>query len=285
MLNAFLIQNMGGETLTINWDDFSATLAERFEILLREAKFSDVTLVSGDGQKIFAHQAILATGSIFFKNLLEAESRPLIFMRRVDSSLLKPLLNFLYIGKAQVREDLLTDFVALGADLGVEGLANLCDLDQRGVHIENGEKEEYNTVSEEKYNTMVEEKYNTVSEEKNNTVSEENNASLQEVAKKPVSKSRENRIDGTRKKQMKYHRELPKTYHTDSEKIVVPIKDENGFHKCNYCERKISDKSNFKKHIRADHLMIVLRCKDCDYSTKHVSNLTAHVKKAHIKRL
>ena len=260
-------------------------LNERFEILLKEAKFSDVTLVSGDGQKIFAHQAILATGSTFFKNLLEAESRPLIFMRGVDSALLKPLLNFLYIGKAQVREDLLTDFVALGADLGVEGLANLCGLDRKGVHIENGEKEEYNTVSEEKYNTMVEEKYNTVSEEKNNTVNEENNTSPQEVAMKLVSKSRENRIDGTRKRQMKYHRELPKTYDTDSEKIVVPIKDENGFHKCNYCERKISDKSNFKKHVRADHLMIVLRCKDCDYSTKHVSNLTAHVKKAHIKRL
>ena len=285
MSNAFLIPNMGGETLTINWDDFSATLNERFEILLREAKFSDVTLVSGDGQKIFAHQAILATGSTFFKNLLEAESRPLIFMRGVDSALLKPLLNFLYIGKAQVPEDLLTDFVALGADLGVEGLANLCGLDRKGVHIENGEKEEYNTVSEEKYNTMVEEKYNTVSEEKNNTVNEENNTSPQEVAMKPVSKSRENRIDGTREKYVKYHRELPKTYDTDSEKIVVPIKDENGFHKCNYCERKISDKSNFKKHVRADHLMIVLRCKYCDYSTKHVSNLTAHVKKAHIKRL
>ena len=260
---------MGGETLTINWDDFSATLNERFEILLREAKFSDVTLVSGDGQKIFAHQAILGTGSTFFKNLLEAESRPLIFMRGVDSALLKPLLNFLYIGKAQVPEDLLTDFVALGADLGVEGIANLCNLDQRDVHIENGEKEEYNTVSEEK----------------NNTVNEENNTSPQEVAMKPVSKSRENRIDGTREKYVKYHRELPKTYDTDSEKIVVPIKDENGFHKCNYCERKISDKSNFKKHVRADHLMIVLRCKYCDYSTKHVSNLTAHVKKAHIKRL
>ena len=285
MSNAFLIPNMGGETLTINWDDFSATLAERFELLLREAKFSDVTLVSGDGQKISAHQAILATGSTFFKNLLEAESRPLIFMRGVDSSLLKPLLNFLYIGKAQVPEDLLTEFVALGADLGVEGLANLCNPDEKGFHIENIDKEEYNTVREEKYNTISEEKYNTVSEEKCNTMSEENNASLQEVAKKPVSKSRENRIDGTSKKQMKYHRELAKSNHTNTGKIVVPIKDENGFHKCNYCERKISDKSNFKKHVRADHLMIVLRCKDCDYSTKHVSNLNVHVKKVHMQKL
>ena len=141
---------MGGKTLTINWDDFSATLNERFEILLREANFSDVTLVSGDGEKISAHQAILATGSTFFKNLLEADSRPLIFMRGVDSSLLKPLLNFLYIGKAQVPEDLLTEFVALGADLGVEGLANLCNLDQRDVGAENGEKEEYDSLIDQK---------------------------------------------------------------------------------------------------------------------------------------
>ena len=138
----------------------------------------------------------------------------------------------------------------------ISKLANLCNLDQRDVGAENGEKEEYDTVidqkvvnigngekeeynteseekyitmSEEKYNTISEEKYNTVSGEKCNTMSEENNASLQEVAKKPVSKSRENRIDGSSKKQMKYHRELAKTNHTNTGKIVVPIKDENGF--------------------------------------------------------
>ena len=48
---------------SINWDDFSATAAERFGPLVREAKFSDVTLVSGDGQRISSHQVILATGA------------------------------------------------------------------------------------------------------------------------------------------------------------------------------------------------------------------------------
>ena len=53
----------------------------------------------------------------------EVSKNPLIFLRGVQASLLDPLLNFLYTGKAEVSEDLITQFVALAEDLGVEGLA------------------------------------------------------------------------------------------------------------------------------------------------------------------
>ena len=110
----------------IDWDDFKSTAADRFRDLIGKTDFSDVTLVSGDGQRIPSHQVILASGSSFFRTLLEEETtpKPLILMRGVDSNILEPLITFLYTGGAEVKEELLVDFMALTEDLGVEGLAN-----------------------------------------------------------------------------------------------------------------------------------------------------------------
>ena len=48
---------------------------------------------------------------------------PLIFLRGVQASLLDPLLNFLYTSRAEVQENLISQFVGLAEGLGVEGLA------------------------------------------------------------------------------------------------------------------------------------------------------------------
>ena len=109
----------------IDWDDFTTTSSERFRNIIGKKEFSDVTLVSDDGKRIPSHQVILASGCAFFKKLLvdEISKNPLIFLRGIEASLLDPLLNFLYTGSAEVSEDLITQFVALAEDLGVDGLA------------------------------------------------------------------------------------------------------------------------------------------------------------------
>ena len=80
----------------IDWDDFKSTAADRFRDLIGKKDFSDVTLVSGDGQRIPSHQVILASGSSFFRTLLEEETtpKPLILMRGVDSNILEPLIRY-----------------------------------------------------------------------------------------------------------------------------------------------------------------------------------------------
>ena len=99
----------------IDWEDFKSTAADRFRDLIGKKDFSDVTLVSADGQRIPGHQVILASGSTFFKALLEAEEapKPLIFLRGIESNILEPLMTFLYTGRAEVREELLAEFMAL----------------------------------------------------------------------------------------------------------------------------------------------------------------------------
>ena len=269
------LNTMTGEKFSINWDDFSATSTERFRPLIREAKFSDVTLVSGDGQRISSHQVILATGCTFFKNLLEneANSRPLIFFRGVESNLLKPLIDFLYTGKAQVAEELIASFVTLAEEFGVEGLAT-----QNESQVGESEKVEENESEKTDWSD----------------VKDQNTSASLEVAKKEIqsinvvlpcnvcNETFDNKIN--LKRHLKSHRPFQETVSNSVEKIIVPKKDENGFHKCQYCERKIRDHCNFRKHVQADHAMIVLNCNHCDYSTRIASNLSRH-KKKHINNL
>ena len=105
--------------------EFEAASSERFRHLVGKQDFSDVTLVAGDGKRIFGHQVILATGCTFFRSLLEGESlspKPLIFMRGIKATLIESLFQFLYTGKTEVNEEMLPKFLALAEDLGVEGL-------------------------------------------------------------------------------------------------------------------------------------------------------------------
>ena len=111
---------------SIDWKDFKATSTKRFEGFVGKDDFSDVTLVCGDGQRIPGHQVILATGCTFFKHLLEEEHanpKPLIFLRGIEAALLEPLILFLYTGRAEISEMLISDFLILAEDLGIEGLA------------------------------------------------------------------------------------------------------------------------------------------------------------------
>ena len=48
----------------------------------------------------------------------------------MGATLLEPLFHFLYTGKADVAEELITEFLMLAEDLGVEGLANNFDKER-----------------------------------------------------------------------------------------------------------------------------------------------------------
>ena len=281
----------------INWDDFSATAAERFGPLIREAKFSDVTLVSGDGQRISSHQVILATGCTFFKNLFEEEAAskmPLIFLRGVEASLILPLLDFLYTGKAEVDEELLADFVVLAEDLGVEGLTKSFDITQNETRLEDNEPEdsfesllqkeavlEESEKKNKKEATLEESEFENV----DSPVSvDQTTSDALEVVKKETAKRYADcckRLDNRQgsKEDFKSRKESHGTEPNPSKKIIVPKRDEQGFHKCYYCEKKIRDHCNFRRHIQAEHIMLVLNCDHCDYTTRIANNLYRHKKK------
>ena len=86
--------------------------------------FSDVTLVCEGGRQIYAHRVILASSSSFFQNVLTKvmHSHPLIFLRGVPHSQLSAIVDFIYLGQAEIRQEDVEAFVKLAVELGVKGL-------------------------------------------------------------------------------------------------------------------------------------------------------------------
>ena len=112
------------EKLCLKWNDFQENTSSAFAVLRDDRDLSDVTLVCEDGQQIEAHKVILAASSPFFLELLKRNKHPhaLLYMRGVKYEILGALVDFLYLGEADVFQDQLDDFLAVAEDLRLKGL-------------------------------------------------------------------------------------------------------------------------------------------------------------------
>ena len=104
--------------------NFEQTCPTAFRRLWTETEFSDVTLVSEDGDQISAHRVILASCSLFFKDILSGNPHPhpLICLTGIKAKILTLVLEYIYLGSCKVDKGSLLPFLTAGRDLVVEGL-------------------------------------------------------------------------------------------------------------------------------------------------------------------
>ena len=104
---------MTPEVFNLTWNNFEICAINSFKDLLGEKDFVNVTLVSEDDQEIKAHKVVLSACSQVLKNILlrNPHQHPLIYPSGVKYQELKSLVNFMYLGPAQVRQDDLDIFM------------------------------------------------------------------------------------------------------------------------------------------------------------------------------
>ena len=97
---------MTNEKLCLKWNDFQNLVQVSFGELRTDTDFTDVTLACED-QSIKAHKVVLSTCSPFFKKLLKnhPHPQPLIYMKGMKSSSLTAIIDFLYLGEANVFQE------------------------------------------------------------------------------------------------------------------------------------------------------------------------------------
>ena len=112
------------EKLCLQWNDFQDNIKSAFGNLREDNDFADVTLASEDGQKVEAHKVILAASSPFFQKLLgrNKHPHPLIYMRGLKYDELLAIVDFLYLGEANVFHENLDSFFAIAEELQLTGL-------------------------------------------------------------------------------------------------------------------------------------------------------------------
>ena len=82
-------------------------------------KKTPLTLVCEDGKQVEAHKILIAASCPFFMEILKRKKHPhpLIYMRGLQMETLLSIVDFLYLGEANVLQDNLKSFLALAEEL------------------------------------------------------------------------------------------------------------------------------------------------------------------------
>ena len=146
---------MHSEKYSLIWHTYSDHLKSMMKELMMNEDFSDVTLVTEDKKHIKANRNILHACSPVFKEMLkkERDSSTIIYLRGIQFSEMKSIMQFIYLGEATFYEERMDEFLAVAKSLEIKELCNTesesnIELDESLPRNPNTEDEE-RTVKEQ----------------------------------------------------------------------------------------------------------------------------------------
>ena len=112
------------KTFLLKWNDFQQNISSTIRNLRMDLDFLDVTIFCS-GVQVKAHKVILSACSNIFKGILkEAPSpHPVIVLWDVEERDLQAILDFMYNGQVDIRQEDLESFLAAAGRLQVQGLS------------------------------------------------------------------------------------------------------------------------------------------------------------------
>ena len=111
---------------SLKWDSYEANMKSFIGEINGQSEFTDVTLVTGDGQQMEVHRMILSAFSPVLRTMFGQKSSPstLLFLRGVSSKCLTAILGFMYLGEVNILEEDLPELLAVAKDLQLKGLTH-----------------------------------------------------------------------------------------------------------------------------------------------------------------
>ncbi|XP_069692387.1 modifier of mdg4-like isoform X7 [Periplaneta americana] len=112
-----------GEQFSLRWNNFHSNLSAGFHALLEGEDLVDVTLAAG-GQFVQAHKIVLSVCSPYFKELFKVNpcKHPIVILKDVCHKELVAILQFMYQGEVNVRQEELAAFLKTAEMLQIKGL-------------------------------------------------------------------------------------------------------------------------------------------------------------------
>ena len=113
------------DKFSLKWNDYMPAVRETFRRLRQDDTLSDVTLVCDDDE-VEAHRIVLMASSAFFQQIFSKKRKkshlPFVYMRGVKMSQVISLLDFMYCGEVNIRQEDLSEFLKLAQDLQIKGI-------------------------------------------------------------------------------------------------------------------------------------------------------------------
>ena len=112
------------DKLRLQCNDFRENISSAFQDLRQDKDFTDITLACEDGQQVETHKMVLIASSPFFLSLLKRNkhTQTLVYMRGVKFEDLEAMMDFFYLGEANVFEENLESFLTLAEELQLKEL-------------------------------------------------------------------------------------------------------------------------------------------------------------------
>lgn len=112
-----------GEQFSLRWNNFHSNLTAGFHALLQGEDLVDVTLAAA-GQFVQAHKIVLSVCSPYFKELFKVNpcKHPIVILKDVGHKELVAILQFMYQGEVNVRQEELATFLKTAEMLQIKGL-------------------------------------------------------------------------------------------------------------------------------------------------------------------
>ena len=238
----------------MKWNNFQQNVTRSFQNLRHEEYYSDVTLMGDDYQPLQAHKVVLSSCSEYFKNVLfnsRNHPNPVLCMEGLTKNELKNVLDYVYNGEVQVKQDDLDSFLTIAKRFKLEGLIGQdTQMDETVEEGEIGEeavdpKDDFFKVSNLVSNTQIKNE----GQENEMIVFQSLNLTEQEVNEK---------LD---------------------ELFTL---DDTGMFTCNFCSKISKNKGHMREHVEIHVEGLMFPCKLCDKSCKTRATLRWHARKNHL---
>ena len=278
------LKMVDSDHFNVKWANFENDMGLSLKVLREDTEFSDVTLVCEDGQQIEAHRFVLATGSIFFQNLLKSNSKhghPLIYMRGLKYETLTAVVDFLYCGEVAVPHGSVESFLMLVDDLKLRGVSEsgpnktqseheLClDSQQSDFYKEHSKDGKFESI--QKLNSNIDKEETFESEDKESSKPGE----FKNITKQDVMKPEETALWTS------------SDYQEQQDKIKsimmtgTTMRGNGRSYLCKMCGWE-GHKRNLKNHIENRHIEgITYPCDFCGQTFKSDDSLRKHHKRKH----
>nr|XP_050857245.1 GDNF-inducible zinc finger protein 1-like [Vespula vulgaris]XP_050857246.1 GDNF-inducible zinc finger protein 1-like [Vespula vulgaris] len=114
---------MSGEQFSLIWNSFPRNLSSGLYTLLIDEQLVDVTLTA-EGKILRAHKLILSVCSTYFNRLFKENSckHPIVILKDVNYRDLSAMLQFMYQGEVNIKQEDIGNFLKVAEILQIKGL-------------------------------------------------------------------------------------------------------------------------------------------------------------------
>ena len=267
----------------LKWDDFKENVSTVFQNLLQDRDFSDVTLVSEEGEQILAHKIILSSCSPVLRQILKENLNvnPLIYMRGIKTKYLIAIIEFVYNGKVEIYGEDINEFMVISEDLKLKGLTRECNKSDDKIS-DMGDPESRIEALDQQMSSMMK-IFKKPASNQSESFGSTNKLNDDEDVKDNININvkteplRNDDIDDP----------LTVTNIKSNEQILdkqimrMVIKHADGW-QCSKCEKTSNSKSHLKAHIESMHIEGGLHpCQQCGKLMKTRESLRQHTRLMH----